>query len=199
MNLHSALPQIIGENGRQQLFLSKEEEESEEEVLEHDESKELTLEEEEAKEYAPAQEHMDLFTEHCTSEHNISELREDSTPIYDESSSSGDEGDSPSQESLLPDPVEGEEILVEASLPDIHSQVPFHDPYAHFLHTLGEGSKVLLSSMLQTQRNFFKAVVFEQKEWELPCLSSMLKELIKKDQPWDHLVDWLHWKTMFVS
>ena len=150
-------------------------------------------------EQAPAQEYMDLFTELSTPEQNISELREDSTPKYDESSSSEDEGDSLSQEILLLDPVEEEEILVEASLPDICSQVSFHDPYAHFLHTFEEGSKVLLSSMLQTEGKFFKAAVIEPKEWELPCLSSMLKELSKKDQPWDHLMDWLHWKTMFVS
>lgn len=196
---HESINNECHEIGHQQSFLSEDEEEGKEEVLEHDESKELTLEEEEAKEYAPAQEHMDLFTEPCTSEQNISELREDSTPIYDESSSSEDEGDSLSQESILLDPVEEEEILVGASPPYICSQVSFLDPYAHFLHIFQEGSKVLLSSMLQTRINFFKAAVFEQKEWELPCLSNMLKELSKKDQPWDHLMDWLHWKTMFVS
>ena len=103
-----------------------------------------------------------------------------------------------SLESLLLDPVEEEEILVEASLPDICSQVSFHDPYAHFLHILEEGSRVFLSSMLQIERKFFKAAVMEQEEWELPCLSSMLKELSKRDQSWDHLMDWLHWKTMFA-
>ena len=147
----------------------------------------------------PAQEYMDLFTELNTLEKNVSELQEDNIAIYDESSSSEDEEDSLSQESLILDPVEEEEILVEASLPNFHSQVSFHDPYAHFLHTFEEGSKVLLSSMLQTERKIFKAAVIEQKEWELPCLSSLLKELSRKDQPWDHLMDWLHWKTMFVS
>ena len=142
---------------------------------------------------------MDLFTEPCTSEQNISELREDSTPIYDESSSSEDEGDTLLQESLILHPVEEEEIMVEAGLPDIHSQVSFRDPYERFLQTIEEGSKVWISSMLQTERNFFKAAVIKQKERELPCLSSMLKELSKKDQSWDHLKDWLHWKTMFVS
>ena len=150
----------------------------------------------------PAQGYIDLFTELSTLEQNTSELQEDSTAIYDESSSSeseADEGDSLSQESLILEPVEEEEILVESSLPDIHNQVSYHDPYAHFLHTFEEGSKVFLSSMLQIEGKFFKAAVVEQKEWELPCLSSMLKELSRKDQPWDHLMDWLHWKTMFVS
>ena len=150
-------------------------------------------------EQAPAQEYMDLFTEPCTSEQNISELREDSTPIYDDSSSSEDEGDSLSQESLLLDPVEEEGILVEAKLPEIHSQVSFHDPYVHYLHTFEEGSKVFLSSVLLTERKFFKAVVIGQKEWELPYLSSPLKALSKKYQSWEQLMDWLHWKTMFVS
>ena len=95
--------------------------------------------------------------------------------------------------------MEEDEILVEAHLPDIHNQVSFHDPYVHFLHTFEEGSKVFLSSMLQTESKIFKAVVIGQKEWELPCLSSLLKTLSKKDQSWDHLMDWLHWKTMFVS
>ena len=95
--------------------------------------------------------------------------------------------------------MEEEEILVEASLPDIHSQVSVHDPYAHFLHIFEEGSKVLLSNMLQAETKLFKAAVVEKKEWELPCLSSLLKELSKRDQSWDHLMDWLHWKTMFVS
>ena len=150
----------------------------------------------------PAQEYIDLRTELSTSEKNISELQEDNATIYDESSrseSEADEGDSLSRKSLILDPMEEEEILVEASLPNIHSQASSHDPYAHFLHTFEEGSKVLLSSMLQTEGKFFKAAVMEQEEWELPCLSSMLKELSKKDQPWDHLMDWLHWKTMFVS
>ena len=132
-------------------------------------------------------------------EQNIPESWKDSSATYDESSSSEDEGDTLPQESLLLNPVEEGEILVEASLPDIHSQVSCHDPYVHFLQTFEEGSKVFLSNMLQTERNFFKAAIMEQKEWELPCLSSMLEELSKKDQPWDHLKDWLHWKTMFVS
>ena len=147
----------------------------------------------------PAQEYIDLLTELITSKKNISELQEDDTAVYDESSSSEDEEDSLLQESLILDPVEEEEILVEACLPNIHSQVSFHDPYAHFLHILEEGSRVFLSSMLKIEREFFKAAVMEQEEWELPCLSSMLKELSKKGQPWDHLMDWLHWKTMFVS
>ena len=150
-------------------------------------------------EQAPAQEYIDLFTELNTSEPNISELREESAAIYNDSSSSEDEGDTLSQESFLLSPVEEEEILVEACLPNIHSQVSFHDPYAPFLHTFEEGSKFLLSSMLQTARKICVAAVVEQKEWEQPCLSSMLKELSKKDQSWDHLMDWLHWKTTFVS
>ena len=135
-------------------------------------------------EQTTAQEYTDLFTELSTSEQNISELQEDSTAIYDESSSSEneeDEGDSLSQESLSLDPMEEEEILVEACLPNIHSQVSFHDPYAHFLQTFEEGSKVFLSSMLQTEIKNFEAVVIEQKEWELPYLSSLLKELSRKD------------------
>ena len=147
LNLPSALLQIISETGNQQFFLSKDEEE----ILEQDESKEHPLEKEEAKEYTPAQECIDLFIELNTSEQNISELQEDSTAIYDESSSSeseADGGDSLSQGSLILEPVEEEEILVEASLPDTPSQVSFHDPYAHLLHTFEEGSKVLLSSML---------------------------------------------------
>ena len=95
--------------------------------------------------------------------------------------------------------MEEEEVLVEACLLDIHNQVSFHDPYVHFLETFEEGSRVFLSSMLQTERKFFKAVIMEQKEWEMPCLSSLLKELSKKDQSWDHLMDWLHWKTSFVG
>ena len=198
MNLHSALTQIISETGSQQFFLS----EDEQEIFEQVESKEPSLEKEEAKEYTPAQEYIDLFTELSTSEQNVLEFQKDSTAIYDESSSSeneADKGDSLSQESLILDPVEEEEILVEAYLPDIHSQVLFHDPYAHFLQTFGEGSRVFLSSMLQTERKSFKATIIEQKECEFPCLSSLLKELSKKDQSWDHLKDWLHWKTMFVS
>ena len=71
--------------------------------------------------HTPAQEYIDLFMELSTSEQNISELREDSAAIYDESSSSEDEGDTLPQESLLLNPVEEGEILVEAILPDIHS------------------------------------------------------------------------------
>ena len=51
-----------------------------------------------------------------TTEKNISELREDTAAIYDDSSSSEDEGDTLSQESLSLDPVEEGEILVEAYL-----------------------------------------------------------------------------------
>ena len=147
----------------------------------------------------PAQEYIDLLTELSTSEKNISELQEDNTAIYDESSSSEDEEDSLLQESLILDPVEEEEVQVEACLPDIHNQVSFRDPYAHFLHIIEEGSRVFLGSMLQIERTFFKAAVMGQEEWELLCLSSVLKELSKKDQPWDHLMDWLDWKTLFVS
>ena len=96
---------------------------------------------------------MDLSTELSTSEKNTSELQEDNTSIYDESSSSEneeDEGDSLFQESLILDLVEEEEILDEACLPDIHNQVSFHDPYGHFLQTFEERSRVFLSSMLQT-------------------------------------------------
>ena len=105
-----------------------------------------------------------------SSEQNISELQEDNTVIYDESSSSENEeneGDSLPQESLVLDPVEEEEILDEACLPDIHNQVSFHDPYDHFLNTFEKGSRVFLSSMLQTERNFFKVSIMEQKE-EIP-------------------------------
>ena len=83
-------------------------------------------------------------------EQNIPELQEDSAATYDESSSSEDEGDTLPQESLFLGPVEEEEILVEACLPNIHNQVSYHDPYVHFLQTFEEGSKGFLSSMLQT-------------------------------------------------
>ena len=76
--------------------------------------------------------------------------------MYDESSGVEDEGDTLPQESLLLNPMEEEEILVEACLPNIHNQVSFHDPYAHFLKTFKEGSKVFVSSMLRTERNFFE-------------------------------------------
>ena len=108
-------------DGGQQRFISDDEEENKGEILEEDVNNEFSLEKEEAMEEDPAQEYMDLFTEPCTSEQNISELQEDNTAIYDESSSSEDEGDSLERESLLLDPVEEEEILVEASLPNIHS------------------------------------------------------------------------------
>ena len=81
--------------------------------------------------------------------------------MYDESSGSEDEGDTLPQESLLLNPMEEEEILVEAYLPNIHNQVSFHDPYAHFLQTSKEGSKVLLNNMLLKKTfdpslNFFR-------------------------------------------
>ena len=88
LNLHSALPQIISETGDQQPSFSEDEEESKEEVLGQDENNEPSPEKEEAKEQTPAQEYMDLFTEISSLEQNISELQEDSTVIYDESSSS---------------------------------------------------------------------------------------------------------------
>ena len=126
----------------------------------------------------PAQKYIDIFTELNPPERNISELQDDTTTIYDESSSlenEEDEGDSLSQESLVLDPVGEGEILVEACLPNIHNQVSFHDPYVHFLQTFEEGSKVIVSSLLQTTRNILEAAVKKQREWEWPCLSSMLK------------------------
>ena len=71
------------------------------------------------------------------------------TSIHNESSGSENEGDTLSQESLLLNPMEEEEILVEACSPNIPSQVSFYDPYAHFLQTFEEGSKVFLGGMLQ--------------------------------------------------
>ena len=132
-------------------------------------------------EQTTAQEYIDLFMELSTSEQSTSELQEDSAAISDESSNSENEGDTLSQESFLLHPVEEDKILVEACLPDILNQVAFHDPYVHFLQTFEEGSKVFLSSMLQTERNFFKVVVEEQREWEWPYLSSLLKELSRTD------------------
>ena len=134
LNLHFALPQIISESRNHQPSFLEDEEVRKERILKKIEIKGPSLEKEEAMEQTTAQEYIDLFTELDTIEQNISELPEDSTAIYDESSSSEneeDEGDSLPQESLLLDPVEEEEILVEAYLPNIHNQVSFHDPYAH--------------------------------------------------------------------
>ena len=77
--------------------------------------------------------------------------------------------------------MEEEEIMVEAFLPNIHNQVSYHDPYAHFLQKFEEGSMVFFSSMMQIARKFFEVAIVEQEEWELPCLFSLLKELSKKD------------------
>ena len=77
--------------GGQQPFISEDEEENKEEIFEKFESKQFSLEEEEAKEHTPAQEYIDLFTELNPPDQNISKLQEDSTAIYDESSSSENE------------------------------------------------------------------------------------------------------------
>ena len=63
--------------------------------------------------------------------------------------------------------MEGKEILVEACLPNIHDQVSFHDPYAHFLQTFEEGSRVFSNNMLPAERRFFEAAILEQEE-EIP-------------------------------
>ena len=57
------------------------------------ETKEPSLEKKEAIEQTPAQEYIDLLTELSQLNQNISELGEYNVAIYDESSSSKDEGD----------------------------------------------------------------------------------------------------------
>ena len=92
---------------------------------------------------------------------------------------------------------EKEVILVETYVPIIHNQVPFQDPYDDFLKTFEEGMKIFSNSMFPEARKYLTTAK-TQKEWEWPCLTSMLKEM-SKDQSWNHLLDWLYWKREFIS
>lgn len=78
LNIHSALSQIISNSfrvfGNQQPFISKGEEENNEEFFEWVETKEPSLEKQEAMEQTPAQEYMDLFIELSPPNQNISGL-----------------------------------------------------------------------------------------------------------------------------
>ena len=133
---------------------------------------------------------------------SIPGLQEDNTAIYDESSSSDNNEDEEkvlSQKNLYLDPVKKEEmILVEPCLPNTLHQALFQDPYAHFLEAFKEGIKVIRSSALPKERRLFSVAAEKQKEWEWPHLSSLPKEM-KKDQSWNHLLDWLYWKREFIS
>ena len=127
-NLHSDLYHIISnnfhENGIQQLFNAEDEEESNEETLEQDEYTEPSPERVEVINENPAQEYVNIFTELNTLVQKISELQDDNTAKYDESSSSDDDEDEGvflSEKDLLFDPVEKEEILVENHLPITHN------------------------------------------------------------------------------
>ena len=116
-------------------------------------------------EQTPAQEYIDVFTELSPPNQNISELQEDNTVVYDDSSSSEDnedEEDFLSQKNLFLDPMEEEVTLVESYLSNTHNQLLFQYPYAHFLQTFREGSKVIKSILLQTTRNILKAAAKKQ-------------------------------------
>ena len=91
-----------------------------------------------------------------------------------------------------------EVILVETYLPKIHNQVLFQDPYARFLKFFEEGIKVASSKVLSEERRFFSTAAKKQNEGEWPYLSSLPKEM-RKDQSWNHLLDWLYWKREFIS
>ena len=88
-------------------------------------------------------------------------------------------------------------ILVETRLPNTLNQALFQDPYAHFLKIFEEEIKVIRSSILPKARGLFSIAAKKQKEWEWPCLSNLPKEM-KKDQSWNHLLDWLYWKREFI-
>ena len=97
------------------------------------------------------------------------------------------------------DPLEKEEmILVETHIQNNLNQALFQDPYVKFLNIFEEGIKVIRSSVLPKARRLFSTAAKKQKEWEWPCLSSLPKEM-KKDQSWNHLLDWLYWKRDFIS
>ena len=104
-----------------------------------------------------------------------------------------------SQKSLKHSQVEEGVVLNEAYVSSPRIQVLFQDSFADLLEAFEEGVKHVKSSLMQNFNNILGTTVQTQMRWEWPFdFSKTVKEL-NQDPPWNHILDWLYWKTKFTS
>ena len=131
---------------------------------------------------------------------NTSAWNENYITIHDKSNSSCDH-----EEELLYQggpkysQVEERVILNESYISKPLDQALFQDPFVVFLKKSERVVGFIMNKLLPRMRKSLSTTVQITTKWEWPFHYFYIMKELNQNRPFDHLLDWLHWKEEFTK
>ena len=90
-------------------------------------------------------------------------------------------------------------VLNESYISKPLDQALFQDPFVVFLKKSERVVGFIMNKLLPRMRKSLSTTVQKQTKWEWPFHYFYIMKELNQNHPFDHLLDWLHWKEEFTK